>query len=446
MSNMYSVRDNRADGRPSSGQQQQQQHQSSTLGRPRPRSWDPPTPSSSHWPADAQTLVIPRIKHEKAMDGSIAIGTLGRFCDKARIPAPVYTLSGSAPFSARLLVAGIEFNTEGFPSKVEAKRTVAWAAVEHFKRSGEPFFLSDDGEDYISLLMSYCTIQKSGKVSFDHFETPENPPMFMARVVIGDGMVFEDGKSHPTKQVAKAAVAKLALEALKSGKYSKPRQIAYSADWMRPAVALSSPQRSGAGPAVALSPPQGPGAGPRLQVTYGRPESYTDPVTSSPPPPPPPLPKPVQPDPPVAIFNGEPRFEEVSATSESLVTGGTPSSGVVHNLLSSLVYGKNAKRTRVSSASDSEPEMAGAGSRGRFPTYCGLLEIECFQTQRKTPQYTFVPEDGGFRCETQIDDRVFRTTRVHERQSTAKEDVAGDAYKWLRNRPLLSDLRKSSTD
>ncbi|KAJ3154976.1 hypothetical protein HDU86_004495 [Geranomyces michiganensis] len=169
----------------------------------------------------SETLIVPRIQQDKLLDGSLAISTLGRWCDRIRISKPEYTLSESAPFSAKLVIAGVEFDTEGFPTKAEAKRTVAWAAVEHFKRAGERFFMDEDTSiDWVSALMSHCAANDLGKVRIDVYLVSDDPVRHAGRVHFGGRVLEYTDLYGNSKQVVKAHVAKMALEAIRSGKFT----------------------------------------------------------------------------------------------------------------------------------------------------------------------------------------------------------------------------------
>ncbi|KAJ3172518.1 hypothetical protein HDU88_005846 [Geranomyces variabilis] len=490
--------------------------------------------------AQSQTVIVPRIQ-QGALDGSHAISTLGRWCDRTKLPAPEYTLSSTAPFSAKLLIAGVEFNTEGFPTKAEAKRTVAWAAVEHFKRAGEPFFVDESTSiDWVSALMTHCAVNNLGKVHIDIHIVCDDPPQYAARVSFGGRILEYPDLPQNTKQTVKAQAAKRALEAIKSGTiphaapvrhHVQSNQIQYAQVPYSQITAMDSTapayikQERDFGLKQPLAYNEGGNSAqydPALPTTAGDSQQYPYAGHSS-------LPPSHASDlrQPYASaeqghhgntsvdrwYNGEasssrkhPRDEDGSDNSHHPNRRPRPhnnryndnsnnnaasasSAGVVQSLLSSLVWGNTTKRnthTNIStSGSEDEPDtpaaasalnaspvtamqttaavaVAGASSSSslpavvaappppptRFQPYTGLLDIACFQRGLPAPVYADLPvagggsngggggdvESAGYRCLATVDGKSFECARVHEKRETAREDVAGDAYKWLLKR------------
>ncbi|KAJ3141863.1 hypothetical protein HDU90_006212 [Geranomyces variabilis] len=496
--------------------------------------------------AQSQTVIVPRIQ-QGVLDGSHAISTLGRWCDRTKLPAPEYTLSSTAPFSAKLLIAGVEFNTEGFPTKAEAKRTVAWAAVEHFKRAGEPFFVDESTSiDWVSALMTHCAVNNLGKVHIDIHIVCDDPPQYAARVSFGGRILEYPDLPQNTKQTVKAQAAKRALEAIKSGKipHAAPirhhvpsNQVQYAQAPYSQITAIDSTapayikQERDSGLRQPLAYNEGGNSAqydPAWPTTAGDSQQYPYAGHSS-------LPPSHASDlrQPYAStehgdhgnksvdrwYNGEasssrkhPRDEDgidnshhpnrrsrpynnsYTDNSNNNAAFASSSAGVVQSLLSSLVWGNTTKRSNnnaniSTSGSEDEPDtpaaasalnasavmamqttaavaVAGASSSSSLPAvvaapsqpppppqfqpYTGLLDIACFQRGLPAPVYADLPvagggsdrrggddvESAGYRCLATVDGRSFECARVHENRETAREDVAGDVYKWLLKREI----------
>ncbi|KAJ3150188.1 hypothetical protein HDU89_003277 [Geranomyces variabilis] len=476
----------------------------------------------------SQTLIVPRIQQDKALGGSHAISALGRWCDRTRIPAPEYTFSKTAPFSAKLLIAGVEFNTEGLPTKADAKRTVAWAAVEHFKRAGESFFAEEGtAVDWVSALMTHCAVNNLGKVHIDVHIVNDDPPQYTARVSYGGHVLEYPDLPQNTKQAVKAQAAKRALEAIRSGKIPPAAKrlegpLGYqhrkssSQSQYRQISASESP-----GPAYikqehdsSLKQPFAYHEGDFNDYDPARPtssnyqqhgyighshsppravDSHHLPYTGHAHSPPGPYEHGHRDDELVNSRNNGGAFDSTisgrkhsrdedgdvnnydsnrrpdyhqdnaAAPHNQVQKAGATSASVVQSLLSSLVWGNATKRAEISSGSEDEPDTpapalsaaaAGASSSSsasrqgnptasrpaRFPSYTGLLDMACFTRHLPQPQYAdlLVRDDaaaiGGYRCSVMVDGKTFDCARVHEKRETAKEDVAGDAYKWLLKR------------
>ncbi|KAJ3176401.1 hypothetical protein HDU87_005270 [Geranomyces variabilis] len=450
--------------------------------------------------AQSQTLIVPRIQQDKALGGSHAISALGRWCDRMRIPAPEYTFSNTAPFSAKLLIAGVEFNTEGLPTKIDAKRTVAWAAVEHFRRAGESFFAEEGtAVDWVSALMTYCAVNNLGKVHIDVHIVSDDPRQYTARVNYGGHVLEYPDLPQNTKQAVKAQAAKQALEAIRSGKIPRATKRleaphgyqhvkAFNPPQYRQITASESPAPSyikqehdttlkqpfayHEGDFKKYDPASSSYVGPYTGHSHSPPRSADSNHSEH-----------GHRDDNSAISSGRkhPHDEDAddnnngsnrrldyyqdsaAAPQNQLQRADAASANVVQSLVSSLVWGNATKRADISSGSEDEPDTpapamnaaaAGASSSSsasrqgnptasrpaRFPSYTDLLDIACFTRHLRPPQYAdiSVGDDsaaiGGYRCSVTVDGKTFGCARAHEKGETAKEDVAGDAYKWLLKR------------
>ncbi|KAJ3022147.1 hypothetical protein HKX48_006883 [Thoreauomyces humboldtii] len=484
-------------------------------------------------------MMVPRFTKENEKVASAAISALNDYASVKGIPVPDYSFATSPPFWALLLVSlkctfdGYEFQCEGFTSKTEAKRVVALAAVEHFRKEGIQYFEKiatareypppDRGSahvplhpsapvppkpsmhdlqrhppveyrqshqlapwhqehrhqppirphpsyqpvrdpsvfltpqhfkappivkpgDYISQLQTYATMLKGNQPNYNIVLTGgvSHLPEFHATVEV-NGLVVHTTHPHQSKKAAKSAVAALALARLRE-EHSKTGQpfplaqpISYNPHSQRvPGERLFQHDES-----TALVVRKDPSPSSRQDTFSPLTSIKTEPNISftniqMEPVSPEPLPLdrshptlPAHPPPPNSW--SETSYSNAPSGPPTTTTADESPSNLVHNLLSTLVWNHSHKRVRSESGtSEVEASPEKSSDHGRFPTYSGLLGIECFRRRISSPAFQNVLEDGGgFRCQTSVFGRSFRSMRIHENAASAQEDVAGDVYKWL---------------
>ncbi|KAI8815839.1 uncharacterized protein EV422DRAFT_581873 [Fimicolochytrium jonesii] len=461
--------------------------------QPQYSSGDPSKNGSSSTPP-ASSITIPRIGPEEGLEAAAAISLLQAYCVKTRISPPDYQITGQPPFTCKLTVADLVFQSGGFANKQEAKRTVTVAAVEHLRSKGDPFIkqLVEKDVDYVSKLQLRA---QAGRFDMPMYEHQQHSPSAYTASVLVAGQRFTTQGTFPTKAKAKQEAARIAFEKVVrdfqqfqqsyqpafQGFHPPPQQ--YTNHTIPPPLPPTFPsgnRRAIMPPPPPLSPnlKQEPGVSsrgfkqePTTSFIKQEPSSSSsrqyisdrdrDRERDREPARRPRTPPPVAPS---RHQHPDSRYEQPDPRSA----------------VSTYTHGK---RSRIDSPEphDDDPRSGDetgvrytASVHGAHPTYSGLLDIECFKRRLNPPRFDFSESDvGGHSCSVIIEVVVvgnsttanggsfndddadgnragggvvansgsgggerrqkitFPTARVHYKKSAAREDAAGDAYKWL---------------